>query len=107
MIRLITELHLLEYKQRMLEYLSYFQSARQNPLARHDLQMFSSPTDEEGYGDSFITHDLITDLYLDFVARVRESESIEYCKTRTGKILKTLLFNPLLTNLTSKIYLNG
>jgi hypothetical protein len=69
----------------MLEYLSYFKSARQNPFRRNDLQEFSSPTDENGYNDAFITHDLITDLYLEFVAKVRKSESIEYCKTRIGE----------------------
>ncbi|KAF8173269.1 hypothetical protein BJ912DRAFT_1065323 [Pholiota molesta] len=81
----LKQLHLLEHRQRMLEYLLYFKSARQNPFKRNRLQKFSSPTDEDGYNDSFVTHDLITDLYLDFVAKVRRSESIEYCKTRTAK----------------------
>ena len=82
---LILELHLLEYHQRMLEYLDYFKSQRRNPmLPKNHIRPFSSPTDEDGYADSSITNDLITDLYLDFVAKGRKSESIEYCQTRTG-----------------------
>lgn len=83
-----TELHLLEYRQRMLEYLLYFKSGQQNRMTeRNSVRPFSSPTDENGYGDSFITNDLITDLYLDFIAKGRKSESIEYAQTRTGKFV--------------------
>lgn len=82
---MISELHLLEYKQRMLEYLSCFKSVRPKLFGRNSLSTFSSPTDGDGYNDAFITGDLITDLYLEFVAKVRQSESVEYCKTRTGE----------------------
>lgn len=72
----------------MLEYLLYYKSRRTSPFsARSCIQPFSSPTDEEGYGDSFITNDLITDLYLDFIAKGRKSESIEYTQTRTGAVV--------------------
>ncbi|KAF8973795.1 hypothetical protein BDZ97DRAFT_1912253 [Flammula alnicola] len=81
----LKQLHLLEYRQRMLEYLSYFKSARPSLFKRNNLQKFSSPTDEKGYNDCFLTNDLVTDLYLDFIARVRQSESVEYSKTRTAK----------------------
>lgn len=71
----------------MLEYLEYFSAVKQNPLLpRNYVRPFSLPTDENGYADSFITNDLITDLYLDFVAKGRKVESIEYCQTRTGKL---------------------
>jgi hypothetical protein len=79
------ELHLLEYKQRMLEYLSYFMSVRKSPFKKYDLRNFSLPMDVKGYSDSFLTDDLITDIYLDFTAKVWKSESVEYCKTRTGE----------------------
>ncbi|KAF8969039.1 hypothetical protein BDZ97DRAFT_1754967 [Flammula alnicola] len=69
----------------MLEYLSYFKSARQNPFKRNNLLNFSSPTDENGYNDFFLMNDLITNIYLDFIARVRQSELVEYCKIRTAK----------------------
>ncbi|KAF8176924.1 hypothetical protein BJ912DRAFT_930520 [Pholiota molesta] len=85
----LKQLHLLEHKQRMLEYLSYFESARPNPFMRNNLQHFSPPINEEGYGDSFISNDLIKHLYLDFIAKVRQTESIEYCKTRTDNTFKS------------------
>ena len=81
---IISELHLLEYKQSMLEYLSYFNSARPNPFNQTYLQEFSAPMDEDGYGDSPITNDLITDIYLDFITKTRQEESVEHCKTREG-----------------------
>jgi hypothetical protein len=60
--------------------------------------MFSSPTDEKGYHDAFVTNDIITALYRDFIANGRQSESIEYCKTRTGESNKYFLhFNRLIT----------
>lgn len=69
----------------MLEYLDYFKSQRQNSMRpKNHIRPFSSPMDEDGYGDSLITNDLITDLYIDFVSKGRKSESIEYCQTRTG-----------------------
>jgi hypothetical protein len=81
---IVSELHLLEYKQSMLEYLSYFNLARPNPFSRTNLQQFSAPLDDDGYGDSPITNDLITDIYLDFIMKTRQEESVEYCKTREG-----------------------
>jgi hypothetical protein len=69
----------------MLEYLSYFECARKSVFKPYALKNFSSPTDEKGYNDFFVTSDMITDLYVDFTVKVRRSESIEYCKTRTGK----------------------
>ena len=94
----------------MLEYLLYFKSGRQNPMIkRNSVRPFSSPLDEGGYGDSYITNDLITDLYLDFIAKGRKSESIEYAQTRTGTLLlsfkyfETQYLRPFFT---SKIHLS-
>jgi hypothetical protein len=42
--------------------------------------------DEDGYGDSPITNDLITDIYLEFIMKTRQEESVEYCKTREGPL---------------------
>ncbi|CAA7261854.1 unnamed protein product [Cyclocybe aegerita] len=83
------KLHLLEYYERKLEYLSCFEAAHLHPFPgqRTNLEMFSEPGQESGYSDAFITNDLITDIYLDFIKKTREGESHNYCQTRTGKCL--------------------
>lgn len=53
-------------------------------LDRPNFQQFSTPENKQGYNDSPITHDLITDVYLEFIQRTRQEESSEYCRTRTG-----------------------
>jgi len=68
----------------MLEYLVYFQAARPNQFKRTSLQVFSDPSDNLGYSDSPIASDLVTDVYLEFITKTRQSESTEYCKTRSG-----------------------
>jgi hypothetical protein len=80
----VVELHLLEYKQTALEYLTFFKN-RQTGLRVVKLKEFSSPTSETGYNDQSITSDLATDLYLDFINKTRQAESTEYCKTLTGE----------------------
>ncbi|OBZ71006.1 hypothetical protein A0H81_09132 [Grifola frondosa] len=47
------------------------------------LKPFSAPRDE-GYYDRPITHDLITDIFLEFSNRTREQESAEYSRSLTG-----------------------
>lgn len=79
----------------MLEYLSYFNLARPNPFNQTYLQKFSAPMDEDGYGDSPITNDLITDIYLEFIMKTRQEESVEYCKTREGQLHSNFIRNSL------------
>ena len=76
----------------MLEYLSYFNLARPNLFSRTYLQKFSAPTDEDGYGDSPITNNLITDVYLEFITKTRQDKSVEYCKTREGLLHRVFPF---------------
>lgn len=78
------ELHLLEYKQTMLEYLTFFKN-RQIGLRVVKLKEFSSPTSETDYNDQSITSDLVTDVYLDFINKTRQAESSEYCMSLTGE----------------------
>lgn len=79
------ELHLLNYKKRMLEYLTFFCSRKPNLFGQEpQLTMFSKPNVEVGYNDVPITSDMITDVYLDFVEQTRQVESADYCKTLTG-----------------------
>jgi hypothetical protein len=51
------------------------------------LQKFSSHDDPNGYDDKWITNDMITDVYVEFVNKTRQRESTSYCKTRTGQSL--------------------
>jgi hypothetical protein len=84
--KLITklELHLLEYKQRELEYLQFFGHRHVSPFQTVSLKAFSSPFDVEGYADNSITDDLVTDLFLEFSERSRQIESEKYVRTLTG-----------------------
>jgi hypothetical protein len=82
----LKELHLLKYKQTMLEYLQHFQRRRVSPLKPLILKEFSSPHDADGYADGCITDDLITDLYLEFSERTRKEESSNYLRTLTGRL---------------------
>jgi hypothetical protein len=81
------ELHLLEYHQRMLEYLTAFEARKVNVFQPVSLQEFSTHDDPNGYDDNCITNDMITDVYVEFVNKTRQQESTSYCKTRTGQSL--------------------
>ena len=78
----LIELHLLEYHQRMLEYLTAFEVRKVNVFQPVSLQEFSTHDDPNGYDDNCITNDMITDVY---VNKTRQHESTSYCKTRTGQ----------------------
>jgi hypothetical protein len=82
-----TELHLLEYKQKMLEYVRNAGHRRISPFNVLPLTEFSGPYDMEGYADCSITHDLITEVFLEFTERTRKHESENYLRTVTGKIV--------------------
>lgn len=86
------EFHLLEYRQRFLEYLEYYATAYNEVSGSYfkakssvPLAQFSRPDDENAYGDSTITHDLITEVYLEFSHKTRGPESTKYLRTLTGK----------------------
>jgi len=83
------EFHLLEYKQRELEYLQSFGDHPISPFTRNSLVEFSIPNDVDGYADDPITDDLITDVFLGFSDHMRQSE--EYMRTLTGlQFLQTI-----------------
>ena len=82
----LIELHLLEYRRRMLEYLRAFQVQRQASfLVRPRLEMYTSPEDPLGYADTSITDDMITHVYSEFSGQSRRRESEEYLCTLTGE----------------------
>ena len=81
----VSELHLLEYKQKMLEYLQHAQHRRRvSPFGLASLEAFSGPYALDGYADTSITDDLITDVYLEFGERTRKIESERHIRTLTG-----------------------
>ncbi|KAK6969492.1 hypothetical protein R3P38DRAFT_3500892 [Favolaschia claudopus] len=84
----IKQLHLLEYKQRELEYLEAFRT-RFIPTLNFGataipLQEFSAPHDTSGYNDESITDDLITDTFIEFTDRTRAAECSKYLRTLTA-----------------------
>ena len=64
------------------------------------LQKFSARDNADGYNDNSMTHEMVTDIYLEFVNKTRERESSSYCKTRTGQCEQIPLMAKL--NLTQK-----
>lgn len=81
----LAELHLLEHAQTNYEYLQYYgirqrQAAYKSPA----LEKFSDPEEAKGYANSSITDDLISDVFLAFSERTRQSESEDYLRTLTG-----------------------
>ncbi|RDB21084.1 hypothetical protein Hypma_011838 [Hypsizygus marmoreus] len=80
----VKQLHLLEYAQAHLEYLTYFELRKTGIRPVTGLKEFSVPDVKEGYNDQSITHDMITDVYLDFITRTRQAESMEYLRTLSG-----------------------
>jgi len=83
----MTELHLLEYKQKMLDYLQNMKIRHTSEFKPNPLTPFSTPFDPKGYDDNCITDDLITDIFLDFSERTRKGESEEYQRTLTGELI--------------------
>ncbi|KAF8054908.1 hypothetical protein FPV67DRAFT_1681291 [Lyophyllum atratum] len=79
----VKQLHLLEYGKARIEYLTYFKG-RNIGLRTVPFQCFSDPDALSGYRDQSITHDLVTDVYLDFVKQTREDESSDYARTLQG-----------------------
>lgn len=51
------------------------------------LSQFSTPTDPEGYNDSWVTDDVVTDIYGYWSTFCRAKESSEYMKTLDGVCL--------------------
>lgn len=71
----------------MLKYLDFYSLRdKQISLIHPPLYTFSTLNDSEGYDDSYITHDLITEVYLEFSTKMRQKESTKYMRTLTGAI---------------------
>ncbi|KAG2059578.1 hypothetical protein BDR06DRAFT_1003175 [Suillus hirtellus] len=98
----IRQLHLFEYKRRMLEYLeavSTYESSNSSDsrtlglghyfnhgaaggmTAGSGLQAFSEPDDQLSYDNKSISHEIITEVFVDFSTRTRQNESALYLKS--------------------------
>ncbi|KAJ7607603.1 hypothetical protein DFH06DRAFT_1486459 [Mycena polygramma] len=78
----VKQFHLLEYKQRHLEYLNAFKRCPVPVLGPPCvLESFSIPESPDGYNDKSITDDQITDIFLQFSNRTRLEECSKYLRT--------------------------
>ena len=82
---LLTELHLLEYQQAMLEYLQEFQKKKTAIFQSVELTEFSSPQDPLAYNDKSITDDMVMDILLKYTKRTCKAESTNYLQTLSGE----------------------
>jgi hypothetical protein len=78
------ELHLLEHRKKMLEYLQIVKPRRISPFETVPVEPFSAPYDAEGYADTSISDDMVTDVFLEFSSRTRKKESEKYLRSITG-----------------------
>jgi hypothetical protein len=102
-----SELHLLEYKQRMLGYIQNASNRRASPWSTKPLTPFSPPYDPSGYADVCISDDLITDVYLEFSERTRKLESEQYLWTLTGSAQMTSHANVLMKRFPREVTVFG
>lgn len=76
----------------MLEYLDAMEahyemtSLMKPPM----LEPFSAPNDVNGYNGKIISHDMISEIYLEFVSHSRERESSDFLRTLKGEVSKPL-----------------
>ncbi|KAG0698511.1 hypothetical protein DFH29DRAFT_1018080 [Suillus ampliporus] len=100
------QLHLFEHKCQMLEYLEAYSTYKSlngsvnlltlghyfngtagghmNAGRQPGLQAFSEPDDQLGYDNKSISHDIITEVFVDFTTCTREKESALYLKSLSG-----------------------
>lgn len=79
-----SELHLLNYHKKVLEYLTAFESLPDTRLVPLPLKNFSEPHDKLGFNGNSISNDTVTEVFLGFSEKTRIEESDEYTRTLTG-----------------------
>ncbi|KAG2140098.1 hypothetical protein DEU56DRAFT_941924 [Suillus clintonianus] len=85
----IRQLHLLEYHRRKLDYLQAWKSRRTTRhgmdfFSPNPLRAFSGPYDVKEYNARPISHDMVSEIFQEFVSATRERESEEYLRTLSG-----------------------
>jgi hypothetical protein len=84
------ELHLKRYNERRYEFYSMLlDGPRRSPFFGNvadsiQSDVFSNPHDKDGYNDTSISNDMITDVYLHWVERERKAESERLLRMQTG-----------------------
>ena len=93
LMSLSTELHLYQYFEAQREYLELFKTYNQPPddstqkvlaTPKRMPKPFSTPDDNKGYNDGWISNDTVTEVYLHFSDHCRQMESSLYLRTRSG-----------------------
>lgn len=93
-----SELHLLEYYQRGLQYLHYFGNTTTPPGTEPtELEAVSPPGDPDKYNDTSISGDTISAVYLQWVERTRQPESEQHLRTLTGECAMNYIICKTLT----------
>lgn len=82
------ELHLLTYTRKKVDFiLTALSVQRQGRLDTFKIAEFSSPTDSSGYADSWISDEIIKEVYLHFVNSSRKEESDQLCRSYDSEYL--------------------
>ncbi len=87
-----SELHLLEYHKKVLEYLNVFESLPDTQLVPLPLKSFSEPHNKLGFNSNSISSDMVTEVFLEFSEKTHNNESDEYTRILTGTAKKGLYF---------------
>jgi hypothetical protein len=87
-----SELHLLDYHKKVLEYLNVFESLPDTRLVPLPLKSFLEPHDKLGFNSNSISDDTVTEVFLEFSEKTCNEESDEYTHTLTGMAEKGLCF---------------
>jgi hypothetical protein len=87
-----SELHLLDYHKKVLEYLNVFESLPDTRLVPLPLKTFSEPHDKLGFNSNSISDETVTEVFLEFSEKTRNEESDEYTRTLTGMTETGLYF---------------
>ena len=80
------ELHLQEYYQRGVKYLQHFNCIQPQAFVLHTpLQAVSPPSDPDGYNNTSILGDMVTEVNLKWVQHMQKPESEQLLRTLTSE----------------------
>lgn len=111
------ELHLLEYHRRKLAYLKAVQCKHTKVtgtagltnfgITTNTLKPFLAPDDLQGYADKSISHEVITEVFLDFSSCTWQAESQLYLRSLPSKFVLICWARPLIVlHATSSVWIH-